>query len=259
MKKIVLFVLIFTFLFSPTMSFAAYQDKYDDNQDYYDQNNDDYSVKETKEKSYNIYHTRLKSRKGDVYAREPYVEKVRYVGKNILKNNNIHERISFNIQYRSLEDNAYASSSHGIIYVNRGLFKTVSNDDELAAVLAHEIAHVINNDDFKVSCTRGGVMVVGLIPLFFTAGLAIGVVDGCMDLAQQPYENRADLKGVDLMVRAGYNPVAMITAYDKFMGDGHAIFRDHASATKRIDNVSRYIKSKYPQFSNDLNLVKENL
>ena len=45
----------------------------------------------------------------------------------------------------SEERNAYACPG-GLIFINKGLLKDMQNEDQLAAVLAHEVAHVADRD-----------------------------------------------------------------------------------------------------------------
>ena len=79
---------------------------------------------------------------------------------------------------------------------------------------------------------------------------------------KQEYE--ADAMGVDLMVKAGYNPLAMESIMGKIAGDGDLaqIFRDHPVGTDRIANIHKIIVEKYPQFldttiSTKADLVKD--
>ena len=41
----------------------------------------------------------------------------------------------------------------GRVYVTRGLYERLKSDDQMAAVLAHEIAHIVSKDHFKPRCS----------------------------------------------------------------------------------------------------------
>ena len=61
-------------------------------------------------------------------------------------------------------------------------------------------------------------------------------------------EFEADLTGVDLMVKAGYNPLASIAIMNK-IGENYVDFwADHPSTDKRVVMMYDYVKEKYPSY-----------
>jgi predicted Zn-dependent protease len=114
--------------------------------------------------------------------------------------------------------NAFAMAG-GKVGVFSGLFKIIENDDQLASVLAHEIAHVaakhVNERLSQDMVIQGGGLVVGGImsttgtaPLTANAvldayGLSTGIGSVSFDRKK---EKEADHIGVMYMARAGYNP-----------------------------------------------------
>ena len=114
--------------------------------------------------------------------------------------------------------NAFAMGG-GKVGVFTGLFKIIQNDDQLASVLAHEIAHVaakhVNerlSQDMVVQ--GGGLLVGGLMSTTGTGaltanavleayGLSTGIGAVSFDRAK---EKEADHIGIMYMARAGYNP-----------------------------------------------------
>lgn len=114
--------------------------------------------------------------------------------------------------------NAFAMAG-GKVGVFTGLFKIIENDDQLASVLAHEIAHVaakhVNERLSQDMVIQGGGLVVGGImsttgtaPLTANAvldayGLSTGIGSVSFDRKK---EKEADHIGVMYMARAGYNP-----------------------------------------------------
>ncbi len=110
------------------------------------------------------------------------------------------------------------------VVIPKGIVRFFESDDEMAAVLAHELAH-------GITASEG-----------FSKRFA-------MCLATKKYEYQADKMGVDLMVNAGYNPLAMIVAYTKFMPQQyHDIFSTHPKTSKRLATLYAYIYTKYPQY-----------
>ncbi len=122
--------------------------------------------------------------------------------------------------------NAFAMAG-GKVGVFSGLFKIASTDDQLASVIAHEIAHVTAkhvheklSQEMAVN-TVGAVGVIGLgvsgAPSITTAALsqAYGLSTGVGALAfDRAKEKEADYIGLMYMARAGYDPQAAITVLE---------------------------------------------
>lgn len=114
--------------------------------------------------------------------------------------------------------NAFAMAG-GKVGVFTGLFKIVHNDDQLASVLAHEIAHVaakhVNERLSQDMAIQGGGLVVGGIMSTTGAGAltsnavleAYGLSTGLTATGfDRKKEKEADHIGLIYMARAGYNP-----------------------------------------------------
>src|SRR5690606_26001767 len=65
--------------------------------------------------------------------------KVVEVGQKLLKDNHIRQTISFSVQSQTNTVNAYASATSHSVFVTTDLLRHLSSDDELAAILGHEI------------------------------------------------------------------------------------------------------------------------
>jgi predicted Zn-dependent protease len=150
----------------------------------------------------------------------------------------------------SREANAF-SAPGGIIFISRGIIDMAENEDEIAAILAHEIRHVVNKDPLKAIKSQR-MKTLGT----FAAGEAIGsgsevlnlfkdsVLDISGTLLQKGYsraqEKEADLQAMDLLDAAGYNPAALLAMLEKCRGvekKKAKAFSAHPSAAKRIDYV----------------------
>jgi metalloendopeptidase OMA1, mitochondrial len=114
--------------------------------------------------------------------------------------------------------NAFAMAG-GKVGVFAGLFKIVKNDDQLASVIAHEIAHVtarhihekLSRELAVNTVGTVGILGVGLggAPLITTQALsaAYGLSTAVGGLAfDRKKEKEADYIGLMYMARAGYNP-----------------------------------------------------
>ena len=155
----------------------------------------------------------------------------------------------------SNEANAF-SAPGGIIFLTRGIVEMAENEDELAAILAHEIQHIVSKDPWKAIKSQR-MKSLGT----FAAGEAMGsssevlsifkdsVLDISGTLLQKGYsrsqEKDADLQALDLLAATGYNPKALLAMLEKCRGiekKKAKAFSAHPSAAKRIEYVSDSLK-----------------
>ena len=177
------------------------------------------------------------------------LNRVNTIGTKILKANNINHNIEFKV---SNEDavNAYANIDKEI-YVYKGLLQYVETDDELAGVISHEMGHIINGHCAKQTVLNAAIATIGgLFKTKTTAGTVTNVVT--QNLASSKIsrsdEFEADLTGVDLMTRAGYNPLGMVSLLSKISQSYIDILQSHPSGEKRILNAYDYINYNYPSY-----------
>ena len=150
------------------------------------------------------------------------------VGTNILNLNRIKERIVFvyNPQEKKKLLSADKTLTKRQIIVYDGLYQHVQTDDELAAVLSREVSLALKS----YQSTWGGR--IDSIEVF---------------LSPKKYEMFADKRAVDLMIRAGYDPLALIVFINKTCPQKRSDFiARHNLASKRMARIYEYITYKYP-------------
>jgi predicted Zn-dependent protease len=157
------------------------------------------------------------------------------------------------------EANAF-SAPGGIIFLTRGIVDLAASEDELAAILAHEIQHVVAKDPLKAIKSQR-MKTLGT----FAAGEAMGsgnqvfgifqdsVLDISGTLLQKGYsrgqEKSADLGALALMAATGYDPAALLSMLEKVKAlekKKAKAFSAHPSAAKRIAYVSAGIGKGAP-------------
>lgn len=154
-----------------------------------------------------------------------YEEKVLDVGTKILNANKLDKRVVIQVARNSKAINAFASPTQKTVYIFTGILPYCDNDDELAYLISHETAHCIDFYD-------------GFMKWFFV-----------MTFNKKEYEYKADLIGIDLMVKAGYNPIAAISAANKVLDESFwdsFLFWTHPKGSKRTLAMYKYIYIKYP-------------
>lgn len=148
----------------------------------------------------------------------------------------------------------------GYVYVYEGLMKFVQSDDELAGVLAHEIAHAALRHGVtmqKQSSRIEWLNVLALLGLLYGRGDGIGAAYGAQLAGQtlesgwsQDAEQAADYAGFQYMLQSGYNPSGMVTFMER-LGQQNilersidwGIYRTHPPTPLRAQKVSQYMAS----------------
>jgi predicted Zn-dependent protease len=158
------------------------------------------------------------------------------------------------------EINAF-SLPGGYLYVDRGLIGAVRNEDELAAVIAHEMAHVAERHGTEQMSKAYGLQAgAGLLAQVLGGrdhrlGLGEQVI-GSLGLSalsmkfSRDAENEADRVGAQMMARAGYDPMAMASFFDLLQaqrrgnpGAVEKFFSSHPSPANRAANIRAYARS----------------
>ncbi|HEY9745610.1 MAG TPA: M48 family metalloprotease, partial [Oculatellaceae cyanobacterium] len=207
-----------------------------------------------------------------LWNKPSYEKKIIQIGQRILKANHIQEQIEFHYIPKDVRNAAAAHSGQpNTVYVWKDMLDVISSDDELAAILSHEIAHIMKRHQGKALARKipvriGGALLAGTlagVTIYTTGGLATPLVAPLVKTGvraveapmQRSLEREADLVGLDYLVNAGYNPLAMETIF-RNGGNGDAgpftrMFLDHPVGTKRLAYIHEAIQQKYPQFLQD--------
>ena len=126
--------------------------------------------------------------------------------------------------------------------------KFVNNDAELAGVIAHEIGHIVNNHVAKqnvVNTVTSTAIYNANIDYRLKAGMNTANNLTMLKMSRSE-EYEADITGVDLMTKAGYNPLAMVSVLFKIGGCYKDFTSTHPSGDKRTMYIYDYITYTYP-------------
>lgn len=158
--------------------------------------------------------------------------------------------------------NAFALPG-GYIAITRGLLVQLENEEQLAAVLGHEIGHVDAKHAMQ-GMQRSSLLGLGLAVL---SGVTTGAEYGSLirssgevaaTLLDRSYsrgqEEESDRLGIDYMVKSGYDPQGAVELQQIFYqkinkGDNpqwlEGLFRTHPFSRKRLEKNREYIIAKY--------------
>lgn len=158
---------------------------------------------------------------------QQYIDNVAF---NILNANRIDKRMVFvydeQIQKTIILTDKTITRRQIFVYKNQ--INHIADEDELAAMLSREIV-------------KGTLSYDGFAHGFVTSAQ--------MKFAPKKYELFFDKRAVDLMVKAGYNPVAMIVYLNKLGEQKRFSFvLTNNTVSKRMAEIYEYIYFKYPQY-----------
>lgn len=182
-------------------------------------------------------------------------ERVRRVGGRVVEAAGLAGRSWDYAVFDDASPNAFVLPS-GQIGVTTGLLKLVQNDDQLAAVLGHEVGHVVARhaaERYSTQSTTG--LVVGAIQSragdYAQAVGALGGLGAQVGLLlpfSRSHELEADRLGVDYLAAAGYKPsesIALWRVMAQQRQSGTPEFAStHPSDQTRIAALQQYIASR---------------
>ena len=161
------------------------------------------------------------------------------VGVNLLNKNGIPSaNVKFMVVSGNPDNSEYASTR--TINVSTNDLTYAGNDNEVAAVIASELGHIISGHGAKNKFLA-----------LFTGGsssdsddLASSFVSSYKTLKE---DKEADNAAVDLMVSAGYNPLAIIVVLTKQTGTYWETIQGKPANAERAMNVYDYVSYAYPE------------
>ena len=204
-------------------------------------------------------------------------EYINRLGQNLVRNSD--SQVPFTIKVIDSDDiNAFALPG-GFFYVNSGLILAADEEAELAGVMAHEIGHVAACHAAREN-TRANLMQMMTIPLIFIGGpIGYAAYEGA-GLAvpltflkfSRGFEAEADYLGVEYMYKAGYDPQAFISFFEKVQaqekkkpGTISKAFATHPQTPDRIgksqEEIARILpaKAEYTVTTSEFDEVKSRL
>lgn len=151
--------------------------------------------------------------------------------------------------------NAFAVPG-GYIYITRGLLKELTSEAQLAAVLAHEVGHVVARDTMAAMSRQLGM--TALVAAVHVAGApsdatqATGFITAVLSLQYSREDERdADLTGLSYMAQAGYDPHGMVetmqTLQDLQTIRPIEFFSTHPNPESRIAYIEEQIARRYAE------------
>ncbi|WP_305908765.1 M48 family metallopeptidase [Methylomarinum sp. Ch1-1] len=168
--------------------------------------------------------------------------------------------------------NAFALPGNKI-GVHSGLIDLVDNQDQLAAVIGHEIGHVMarhsNERMSQETAVNTGIALIQAVSAPETALgqsaiglLGIGAQYGIILPYSRTHESEADIIGLELMAKAGFDPRHSITLWQKMdaAGNGQApaeFLSTHPSHDTRIEDLNKHMPKALKDYQQALSIGKQ--
>jgi len=142
----------------------------------------------------------------------------------------------------------------GHIYIQKGMLQKLTSEAQLAALLGHEVAHVVARD------SAAALSRMQVFDLLLYASIAADAPGSAVRAAQytrfflalrysREDEREADLTGLDYMVAAGYDPHGVLELMQTLEQESTVrpleFFSTHPSPKNRMAYLTREIQTKY--------------
>lgn len=207
------------------------------------------------------------------------IEYINHLGKRLA--NHASQHVPYFFIVKSNEINAFAGPG-GYIGVNSQLILATANESELAAVMAHEMAHVRLHHLYRMLEHEKQMRIPMLASVL--ASIALGVVNPALGsgalmasltgIAQDKInftrasEKEADRIGIDMLIKSGLDPKGMAGFFKKMQQHTRYYYLDHIPAILRThpldddriaeaENRSMNLPQKHYSDSLDYRLFKE--
>jgi len=177
------------------------------------------------------------------------------IGNKLARNSEL-KGMNYHFKILNIEGPNAFSIPGGYIYVTYDLFDYIQSDDELAGILAHEIAHVIHNHALKQTRDNTKFTLLTILAVLLTREPDVGVLGKLTTITllnqySREYEEEADLTAIDLLTKTEYNPVGFLTFLERlytrkmFKPEVNlGIFQTHPETENRVNYVKDKLKER---------------
>jgi len=170
------------------------------------------------------------------------------------------------VVFDSGQINAFALPG-GKIGVYTGILNVTEDQDQLAAIVGHEVGHVIEHHSNE-RLSAGKLQQIGMVAAavavgasdvdnkgLWMAGLGLGVQYGVIMPYSRAHESEADIVGQDLMARAGFKPEAAIKLWENMAKESKGappeFLSTHPSNQTRIQQLTNHLPKANSLYAED--------
>ena len=172
------------------------------------------------------------------------VDRVPAVGKQVISKNGLPSATKFVVTETEVGNST--SNANNEFYISKDSLSYTGNDNEVAAVISQEIGALINANASKkklVSNITSAIAGSFIDTSLETTALAANEIT--LNNMSEKDQMNADITGVDLMIQAGYNPLAMIVVLGKMPGSTMDLLKSQPNNFKRTMYIYDYLAYNY--------------
>lgn len=162
---------------------------------------------------------------------------------------------------KSSELNAFVMPGGKVMFYTGIIDRLKLTDDEIAAIMGHEMSHALREHSreriSREYATQAGLGIAASVFGLSDGQAQLASIAGDIGLSRphsRTQESEADQIGLELMARAGYNPQAAITLWQKMQrsGDGEPpqFLSTHPSSSSRIAELQTLMPKVTPIYQN---------
>jgi len=142
----------------------------------------------------------------------------------------------------------------GYVYITKGMLEKLTTEAQLAAILSHEVVHIVARDvSAAISRDIGIEIALSAATSKKTSGGILMATDITHQIVGLKFSRRdekdADLGGLDYMVQAGYNPNAMAEVMQMLQNQQTTrpieFFSTHPNPENRVGYITERIQTRY--------------
>lgn len=202
--------------------------------------------------------------KGTLDVNKAQVQRLKRIADRLIPHTTVYrtDANTWNWEVHSIQDkeiNAYVLPGGKIVFYSGIIERLNLTDDEIAAIMGHEMAHALrehSREKMSRQVVTGTVMGLAASALGLSGGKAeLFGLAGDLGLSlphSRAREAEADKMGLELMARAGYNPNAAVTLWQKMESADKdtmpQFLSTHPSNAKRIKTIQELIPTVLPLY-----------
>lgn len=189
-----------------------------------------------------------------LYQDDEVQDRINRIGQNLVQNSS-RKNLEYTFKVLNTQDVNALACPGGFIYVYKGLLDYMTSDDELAAVIGHEIGHIEKRHTVHQIEKQTTLSILTLL-----AGIASGEPGAAIALAgtasqalmagySRADEREADTEGYRLAKLCGYNPygsyvtMAKLDDMSKDLGNpGYGLFSSHPEPEVRMAKALKWLE-----------------
>lgn len=193
------------------------------------------------------------------------VARLKRIANRLIPHTSVYRPDAPNWQWRvhAIKDdtiNAYVMPGGKIVFYSGIIERLQLTDDEIAAIMGHEMAHALrehSREKYSRQVATSGAIGIAASALGLSTGQAqLASLAGEVGLTlpnSRTAEAEADKIGLELMARAGYNPTAAVTLWQKMQQASSSrppqFMSTHPSPANRINTLQQLIPTVMPLYN----------